>query len=64
VPGAWEKLEEDFNAHPPSYIVVLQVPAKNARYPVKDFPILAKLLADRYKPVARTAEGAIYQASQ
>jgi 4-amino-4-deoxy-L-arabinose transferase-like glycosyltransferase len=64
VPGAWEKLEEDFNTHPPSYIVVLQVPAKNARYPVKDFPILAKLLADRYHPVARTAEGAIYQASQ
>ena len=28
--------------------------------PVRDFPILAKLLAERYQPVARTAEGVIY----
>jgi len=28
---------------------------------VKDFPILAKLLAERYEPVAHTAEGVIYR---
>jgi len=28
---------------------------------VKDFPILAKLLAERYQPVAQAAEGVIYR---
>ena len=29
--------------------------------PVRNFPILAKLLAERYQPVAKTAEGVIYR---
>jgi hypothetical protein len=61
VPGAWTALEEDFAKHPPAYVVDVQVPAKNAHYPVHDFPILAGLLAARYRPVARTAEGVIYR---
>jgi len=61
VPGAWTALEEDFAKHPPTYVVDVQVPAKNAHYPVRDFPILAGLLAERYRPVAWTAEGVIYQ---
>jgi len=28
---------------------------------VKNFPILAKLLAEQYQPVAHTAEGVIYR---
>jgi 4-amino-4-deoxy-L-arabinose transferase-like glycosyltransferase len=59
--GAWKNLEEDFAKHPPAYVVDVQVPAKNAHYPVRDFPILAHLLAERYHPVARTAEGVIYR---
>ena len=61
VPGAWNALEEDFAKHPPAYVVDVQVPAKNAHYPVGDFPILARLLAEHYRPVARTAEGVIYR---
>ncbi|MGH8093781.1 MAG: ArnT family glycosyltransferase [Chthoniobacterales bacterium] len=61
VPGAWKDLEEDFAKHPPAYIIDVQVPAKNAHYPVRNFPILANLLAKRYHPVARTAEGVIYR---
>ena len=61
VPGAWTALEEDFAKHPPAYVVDVQVPAKNAHYPVRDFPILAGLLAEGYHPVARTAEGVIYR---
>ncbi|MEO8439869.1 MAG: glycosyltransferase family 39 protein [Spartobacteria bacterium] len=61
VPGAWSALEEDFTKHPPVYVVDVQVPAKNAHYPVRDFPVLARVLADRYHRVARTAEGVIYQ---
>jgi 4-amino-4-deoxy-L-arabinose transferase-like glycosyltransferase len=61
LPGAWSTLEQDFARHPPTYIVDVQPDPKSARYPVKDFPILAKLLAERYQPVAHTAEGAIYR---
>jgi len=60
LPGAWTILEQDFATHPPTYIVDVQS-AKTAQYPVKNFPILAKLLAERYQPVAHTAEGVIYR---
>ncbi|MEY2538077.1 MAG: hypothetical protein QOG67_1817 [Verrucomicrobiota bacterium] len=61
VQGAWDKLEQDFAKHPPVYIVDVQVPEKNAQYPTRNFPILARILAEQYQPVARTAEGVIYR---
>src|SRR6266478_2187691 len=61
LPGAWTNLERDFARHPPTYIVDVQADPKTARHPVKNFPILAKLLAERYQPVAHTAEGVIYR---
>jgi 4-amino-4-deoxy-L-arabinose transferase-like glycosyltransferase len=61
LPGAWTTLEQDFARHPPIYIVDVQPDPKSAQYPVKNFPILAKLLAERYQPVAHTAEGVIYR---
>jgi hypothetical protein len=60
-PGAWTTLEQDFARHPPTYIVDVRPDPKSAQYPVKNFPILAKLLAERYQPVAHTAEGVIYR---
>jgi len=60
LPGAWATLERDFAKHPPAYIVDNQAEPGN-RYPVRDFPILAKLIAERYQPVARTAEGVVYR---
>jgi 4-amino-4-deoxy-L-arabinose transferase-like glycosyltransferase len=61
IPGAWENLQQDFAKHPPTYIVDVQADPKMAQYPVKNFPILAKLLKERYQPVARMAEGMIYR---
>ena len=60
LPGAWGALEKDFAKHPPAYIVDNQAEPGD-RYPVRDFPILARLLAERYQPVARTAEGVVYR---
>jgi hypothetical protein len=60
LPGAWNTLERDFTRHPPAYIVDVQNSERSAEYPVKNFPILVKLLEERYRPVARTAEGVIY----
>src|SRR5438477_1793678 len=61
LPGAWTNLEQDFARHPPTYIVDVQADPKTAQDPVMNFPILAKLLAERYEPVAHTAEGVIYR---
>src|SRR5213082_1879636 len=61
MPGAWTILEQDFARHPPTYIVDVQPDPKSAQYPVKDFPILAKLLAERYYPVAHTVGSVIYR---
>jgi 4-amino-4-deoxy-L-arabinose transferase-like glycosyltransferase len=61
LPGAWSTLQRDFAKHPPTYIVDVRPDSKSAQYPVKNFPILAKLLAERYQPVVDTAEGVIYR---
>jgi hypothetical protein len=61
MPGAWTILEQDFATHPPTYVVDVRPDPKSAQNPVKNFPILAKLLAERYQPVAQTAEGVIYR---
>ncbi len=50
----------DFARHPPAYIVDVHPGPRTAEYPVKNFPILAKFLRERYQPVARTAESVIY----
>ena len=63
VPGAWRNLEEDFRKHPPVYIAD-HSSGPQAQYPVRDFPILAGLLAEHYEPVARTAQGVVYRIRQ
>src|SRR5438105_9354698 len=60
LPGAWTTLERDFAKHPPTYIIDVQSDPKTAQDPVRNFPILAKLLAEGYRPVAHTGEGMIY----
>ncbi|MEY2544661.1 MAG: hypothetical protein QOE81_2122 [Verrucomicrobiota bacterium] len=60
-PWAWKALDQDFARHPPVYIVDTQT-SPHARHPVKDFPVLAKLLAEKYRPVAETDDGVIYAA--
>ena len=60
LPGAWSTLQRDFARHPPAFIVDVHPDLKTAEYPIKNFPILAKFLSERYQPVARTAEGVIY----
>src|SRR6476660_8041778 len=52
LPGAWSTLQQDFARHPPTYIVDVEPDPKSAQNPVKNFPILAELLAERYQPVA------------
>jgi hypothetical protein len=46
---------------PSTYASDVQADSNTAQYPVNDFPILAKLLAEQYQPAAHTAEGVIYR---
>jgi hypothetical protein len=50
-------LEEDFRTS----LIADLYSNPDTQYPVKDFPILARLLTEQYHPVARTAEGVIYR---
>jgi 4-amino-4-deoxy-L-arabinose transferase-like glycosyltransferase len=59
MPGAWSMLQHDFAKHFPAYIVDTQS-FSGAKYPVKNFPILAHLLSKQYRVVARTDDGVIY----
>ena len=63
VPGAWDTLQRDFAKHPPVYIVDTQI-EPSAQYPVKNFPLLASLLLERYDTVARTSDGVVYKMRQ
>ena len=60
VPGAWNNLEEDFSKHPPAFIVDLEH-GPEERYPVRDFPVLTRLLEERYQPVLPSTWGVIYR---
>jgi hypothetical protein len=63
LPEAWENLAKDFKDHPPAYIVDTQVD-EAAMFPVHEFPGLARLLADQYVSLTRTAEGQIYKRAE
>ncbi len=58
-PGAWQTLAEDFAKHPPALIIDTQKYSR-APYPVKDFPILANLLATSYVAIGETDDSIIY----
>lgn len=60
VPNAWNNLAQDFRNHPPAYIVDNEA-RPNAVYPTRNFPVLANLLAEHYRPVARTPKAIVYQ---
>jgi hypothetical protein len=63
VPESWENLDQDFNAHPPEFIVDVHHDPKNAQYPIGQYPTIARWLQS-YKAVATVREGIIYQATR
>lgn len=60
VPGAWANLEQDFAKHPPMFIVDCSS-QPGAQYPIREFSILANLVANKYRPVRRTIDAIIYK---
>jgi len=60
VPGSWDQLREDFEDHPPTFIVDADS-RDQAEYPVENFPWLAELLRKDYIAVALAVDGVIYR---
>ncbi|MEP6698159.1 MAG: glycosyltransferase family 39 protein [Verrucomicrobiota bacterium] len=60
LPGAWANLQQDFQKHPPVYIIDTQT-KPDAQYPTRNFPVLARLLAEHYQFLTQTRDGLIYR---
>ncbi len=60
VPGSWDQLSADFAAHQPAFIVDTET-AKDAQYPVHQFPALEQFLFRDYEVVAETSDGIVYR---
>jgi hypothetical protein len=61
-PDVWPALESDLNAHPPALIVDTAAAGWSdfSRYPMRNYPVLADLVANRYHEVATVAGVVIY----
>lgn len=59
VPDAWRNFEHDFQLHPPAFIADFYV-APAGEYPARNFPVLARTLAEHYEPFERTDDAVIY----
>lgn len=58
--GAWSELKADLDAHPPAFIVDTEA-HKDSQHPMAQFPYLARLVAEHYRPVVRLREAVIYR---
>jgi 4-amino-4-deoxy-L-arabinose transferase-like glycosyltransferase len=61
--GAWDTLRRDFAAHPPAYVIDVEI-GTEARNPLMKFPQLEQLLATSYEVVARDPDCVIYRLRQ
>jgi 4-amino-4-deoxy-L-arabinose transferase-like glycosyltransferase len=61
VPGAWDTLSKDFDAHPPRYIIDAEAVRPESRYPISRYPILREYLTRNYRWAVTTADGVVYQ---
>jgi hypothetical protein len=62
-PDVWPELQSDLNAHPPAIIVDTATAGWSdfSMYPMRDYPVLADLVASRYH-VAATVDGVVIYA--
>jgi len=60
VPGAWDQFADDMAARPAAFIVEVRS-HRAVHYPIEQFPMLSRLLAEHYRAVAHVAEGVIYR---
>jgi hypothetical protein len=60
VPGAWDRFAADVARHPPRFVVDTDAARAVPRYPVERFPVLDRLLRERYQVVYRGPDAVLY----
>ena len=61
VPGTWDILDRELSQHPPLFIVDAEAARPRPFYQWKDFPVLARLIEQKYRRVYDARDGVIYQ---
>jgi 4-amino-4-deoxy-L-arabinose transferase-like glycosyltransferase len=61
VPGAWQHLAEDFERHPPRYIIDTDATRPRPWYPLARYPFLRDYLARSYREALRARDGIVYE---
>jgi 4-amino-4-deoxy-L-arabinose transferase-like glycosyltransferase len=61
LPGAWERLQADFQHSPPLFFVDCDPETRAKKYPPVRYPFLKHLLEQDYAVVLATPEGVIYR---
>lgn len=59
--GAWDTLAVDFARHAPKFVIDAESKVRDTHYPIHRYPLLERLLAKDYRPVADLADGVVYQ---
>jgi len=61
VPGAWDNLRQDFERHPPRYVIDTDAVRKTPVYRIAKYPFLRDYLANGYREVFRAGDGVVYE---
>jgi 4-amino-4-deoxy-L-arabinose transferase-like glycosyltransferase len=61
VPGAWDNLRQDFERHPPRYIIDTDAVRKTPVYVIAKYPYLRDYIASGYREVLRADDGIVYE---
>ena len=63
VPGIWDDVMEDLNAHPPAIFFNTEPddPSKSADYPIREYPPMQEFLAEHYRLVSVIGNTSVYQ---
>jgi 4-amino-4-deoxy-L-arabinose transferase-like glycosyltransferase len=61
VPGAWDNLRQDFERHPPRYIIDTDAVRKRPVYVIAKYPWLRDYLANGFREVFKADDGIVYE---
>jgi len=61
VPRSWDHLRNEFQRHPPKFIIDCHEVRDGPYFKIRDYPYLRDLLATRYKFVLRAKDGIVYE---
>ena len=61
VPGSWENLRQDFERHPPRYIIDTDAVREQPVYMMSKYPFLRDYIGQGFREVFRAGDGVVYE---